>query len=142
VMLSSAILKHYPVSLIFCILTMLMGDERICQCSLLLKISLSPILGLSMMILHEHDLLSRYMKTAVTVYCKKYILQVYQLQVLFIGIVFTPLEYEGFETLNHAIIFTVGNFHVSIGEPTSPHMLKGRVCTLPPVFEAEWASPP
>ena len=31
------------------------------------------------------------------------------LQVLFIGIVSTPLECEGFETLNHAIISTVGN---------------------------------
>jgi len=39
------------------------------------------------------------------------------LQVLFIGIVSTPLEYEGFETLNHAIISTVGNFQISIGEP-------------------------
>jgi len=27
------------------------------------------------------------------------------------------LEYEGFETLNHAIIPTVGNFRISIGEP-------------------------
>ena len=30
----------------------------------------------------------------------------------------TPrLEYEGFETLNHAIIPTVSNFRISIGEP-------------------------
>ena len=35
------------------------------------------------------------------------------LRVLFIGIVF------GFETLNHAIIPTVGNFRISIGNPFS-----------------------
>src|SRR6266540_753638 len=35
------------------------------------------------------------------------------LRVLFIGFVFTPLEYEGFETLNHAIIPTFGNFRNS-----------------------------
>ena len=42
-----------------------------------------------------------------------------KLQVLFIGIVFTPLEYEGFETLNHAIIPTKG-------APASEKKTRGR----------------